>query len=448
MIVFGGNTHTDTQCSQGSKCYSKEFIAYDIHCDTWLNLEHTIPRNFSADLARYGHSAVSYNNSIYFYGGFNGQVKNDIVRFTPGKCEHVKNMDDCMASMYGVKCVWNKKKELCEIWGLEHSEMKNSVEICFEESRNTTAFCRAQKSCPSCLANTGNSVWCSDGCHSKRCPQGKDGMVLRDLKQCSVPESNDICKNEHTCNGCLRLGMCWWSENGQCVKKKATVRCTTNSNEEGSRNRKEEQCPLPCSARESCKSCTSGLCMWCHSLQTCIDRNSYLVNFPYGKCMDWTTHYEKCPLEDNKSLVPNICRRYDSCSDCVNNPACGWCNEGNKNGLGKCHEGGFSGPLLRRPVSSTVPWMLSDSSNCSVDNTWDFISCPDCQCNGHSTCSSPGVCDQPCQHNTQGDHCQSCSDGFFGNPGNGGKCSKCQCNEQGTLCDHKTGRCYCTTKGE
>ena len=90
MLIFGGNTHNDTQYSQGAKCYSKDFIAYDIHCDKWLSLEHTIPRDFSADLDRFGHSVVSYNNSIYFYGGFNGQAKSDIVRFTPGQCEHVK----------------------------------------------------------------------------------------------------------------------------------------------------------------------------------------------------------------------------------------------------------------------------------------------------------------------------------------------------------------------
>ena len=29
MIVFGGNTHNDTQISLGAKCYSPDFLAYN-----------------------------------------------------------------------------------------------------------------------------------------------------------------------------------------------------------------------------------------------------------------------------------------------------------------------------------------------------------------------------------------------------------------------------------
>ena len=49
----------------------------------------------------------------------------------------------------------------------------------------------------------------------------------------------------------------------------------------------------------------------------------------------------------------------------------------------------------------------------------------ECQCNGHSKCSNPenpGVCDQPCNDNTVGDHCEKCAEGYFGNPVNGGTC--------------------------
>jgi hypothetical protein len=38
FTVFGGNTHNDTQFSQGAKCYSADFIAYDIACDRWYSL--------------------------------------------------------------------------------------------------------------------------------------------------------------------------------------------------------------------------------------------------------------------------------------------------------------------------------------------------------------------------------------------------------------------------
>ena len=29
MLVFGGNTHNDTQISLGAKCYSTDFLAYN-----------------------------------------------------------------------------------------------------------------------------------------------------------------------------------------------------------------------------------------------------------------------------------------------------------------------------------------------------------------------------------------------------------------------------------
>ena len=30
MLVFGGNTHNDTSMSYGAKCYSSDFLAYDM----------------------------------------------------------------------------------------------------------------------------------------------------------------------------------------------------------------------------------------------------------------------------------------------------------------------------------------------------------------------------------------------------------------------------------
>lgn len=30
MLVFGGNTHNDTSLSNGAKCFSADFLAYDI----------------------------------------------------------------------------------------------------------------------------------------------------------------------------------------------------------------------------------------------------------------------------------------------------------------------------------------------------------------------------------------------------------------------------------
>lgn len=53
-----------------------------------------------------------------------------------------------------------------------------------------------------------------------------------------------------------------------------------------------------------------------------------------------------------------------------------------------------------------------------------------CQCNGHSNCTMKKRLENwidehsctSCAHNTTGEHCQYCADGFFGDARNGGKC--------------------------
>ncbi|GLD73205.1 attractin-like protein 1 isoform X2, partial [Lates japonicus] len=38
VLVFGGNTHNDTSLNNGAKCFSADFLAYDIACDEWTVL--------------------------------------------------------------------------------------------------------------------------------------------------------------------------------------------------------------------------------------------------------------------------------------------------------------------------------------------------------------------------------------------------------------------------
>ena len=57
-----------------------------------------------------------------------------------------------------------------------------------------------------------------------------------------------------------------------------------------------------------------------------------------------------------------------------------------------------------------------------------------------------GVC-LKCIFDTEGDHCEHCKAGFFGNAV-GGMCSECECNMLGTDqanydCDRVTGKCNC-----
>ena len=145
-----------------------------------------------------------HNGTIVVYGGFNGQTKGDVIVFHPGQCGHVKEQEECVASYHGLKCVWNRKKELCEVWNQEVK--KNSVELCSPQARNTTGVCRAQGSCHSCLATVLGCVWCSDGCHSgEKCPQRKDIKVVTSLASCLEPGAREVCENLHTCESCDKL---------------------------------------------------------------------------------------------------------------------------------------------------------------------------------------------------------------------------------------------------
>ncbi|KAK2819369.1 hypothetical protein Q5P01_024930 [Channa striata] len=83
--------------------------------------------------------------------------------------------------------------------------------------------------------------------------------------------------------------------------------------------------------------------------------------------------------------------------------------------------------------------------------------CIKCDCNGNVDFNAVGICDHitgrclKCLGHTEGDHCQHCQQGFYGNPLNrtaGQKCKPCSCNPAGTSghvndCHPQTGNCQC-----
>lgn len=111
MLVFGGNTHNDTSHSFGAKCYSSDMLAYDVVCDSWHTIN--VPKDMTADLSRFGHSAVVYEGSLYLYGGFDGQMLSDILKYTPGTCGHWGSTSFCLSTRSGVKCVWDHRNNKC-----------------------------------------------------------------------------------------------------------------------------------------------------------------------------------------------------------------------------------------------------------------------------------------------------------------------------------------------
>lgn len=97
-------------------------------------------------------------------------------------------------------------------------------------------------------------------------------------------------------------------------------------------------------------------------------------------------------------------------------------------------------------LNKTTGTYSLDTGMCKAER-WHFIKCPPCQCNGHSSCTNQtDVCDK-CMNLTKGDHCDTCMDGYWGNPKNGGNCTACNCNSQAEICNHSNGDCYCRTRG-
>ncbi|MGH0153636.1 UNVERIFIED_CONTAM: hypothetical protein FKN15_024738 [Acipenser sinensis] len=187
-------------------------------------------------------------------------------------------------------------------------------------------------------------------------------------------------------------------------------------------NQNARPCKTPCSLRTTCSNCTSqGMeCMWCSSAKRCVDSNAYVISFPYGQCLEWQTG----------NCLPQNCSGLRTCSQCLEQPGCGWCNDPSNTGKGQCIEGSSRGPM--KGIGKQSQDLVLDQGLCPKDKSfeWAFIHCPACQCNGHSTCVNSSICEQ-CKNLTTGKQCEACMAGYYGDPTNGGKCQE--------LTDHSVG---------
>lgn len=442
MMVFGGNTHNDTSHSFGAKCYSKELMMYDVLCDSWHNQE--IPDDLRSDISRFGHSAVKFLDSLYIYGGFDGQMLSDLLKYTPGSCDIHQKAEYCLNARPGLKCVWDIKESKCVRIGQVSLDVIRARDqdvylFCPKESRLIMTQqllldgtrCSEMHDCHSCVSTSFGCTYCNTGtCSKEKCRElnldgiSIPGIPISSIDKCRQEDAIGLqCSQLHDCRACHSNSPCHWDfELNKC--KIGRIAENNQTYEE------QSPCPTPCAELNSCMNCTSEECIWCQNEERCVDKNAYTVSFPYGQCREWTTITSKCrtTLSGGKSQ----CEYFKTCSQCRDDPACGWCDDGSNTGLGTCMPGGDSGS--------------QDESMCP-SHSWYFTQCPSCQCNGHSTCPDSKTCIMPCNNLTTGANCERCRDGYWGNPVNGGKCHKCECNEKAELCHPETAKCFCSTKG-
>ncbi|AWP14672.1 putative attractin-like protein 1-like [Scophthalmus maximus] len=158
VLVFGGNTHNDTSLSNGAKCFSADFLAYDIACDEWT----VLPRPaLHRDVNRFGHSAVVSNGSMFIFGGFSGVLLNDVLVYTPPSCRAFSHRAACAAAGPGLRCHWVRAG--CFPWEPEPPDLLLLPgPTCPPRPDSTDERCFRFSDCASCTANTWGCQWCED----------------------------------------------------------------------------------------------------------------------------------------------------------------------------------------------------------------------------------------------------------------------------------------------
>uniref|UniRef100_A0A674PAF1 Attractin like 1 n=1 Tax=Takifugu rubripes TaxID=31033 RepID=A0A674PAF1_TAKRU len=208
VLVFGGNTHNDTSQSNGAKCFSADFLAYDIACDKWT----VLPRpGLHRDINRFGHSAVVSNGSMYIYGGFSGPLLNDVLAYTPPSCPAFSNPIACAAAGPGVRCHWVNGR--CLAWEPRSSEQVVPAAFCIKSTDNSEERCFRFSDCASCTANTEGCQWCED----RKCISASSNctVVSRFLKSNPPTYMWRFCFRLANCRSCSLNSNCQWEPQQQ-----------------------------------------------------------------------------------------------------------------------------------------------------------------------------------------------------------------------------------------
>uniref|UniRef100_A0A8C2X7D6 Attractin-like 1a n=1 Tax=Cyclopterus lumpus TaxID=8103 RepID=A0A8C2X7D6_CYCLU len=200
VLVFGGNTHNDTSLSNGAKCFSADFLAYDIACDEWT----VLPRpGLHRDANRFGHSAVVSNGSMFIFGGFSGLLLNDVLAYTPPSCRAFSNRALCDAAGPGVRCQWVKSG--CVPWEPNAPDHSVPAPFCPGRPGSTDERCIRFPDCASCTANTRGCQWCED----RKCMSASSNCTV------VSPRAGDrraavLCFRLANCRSCSLNVNCQW----------------------------------------------------------------------------------------------------------------------------------------------------------------------------------------------------------------------------------------------
>ncbi|XP_026667029.1 multiple epidermal growth factor-like domains protein 8 isoform X3 [Ceratina calcarata] len=346
------------------------------------------------------------------------------LTITPSACANCSNYISCESCVGTNLCEWWTEEARCARIG----RLPNAV-VSLDEC---PIPCRLRSNCTQCLDERGRCVWCeaTQECFSFSvytseyqfglCREWMDqaGLMGVTSRSGSSLTGNDQCKScsRHTnCSNCLHSLSCGWCyslENpimGACVQgdfNQPHVNCTSVINE---------------SQNFTNKSLTSNELGWA---------------------------YAQCPDVDECDLGLHDCHPNAVCTNTHGSFSCqckrGFNGDGRENCTKTCYEKCVNGYCSEAPDYKCECYLGWTGPDCRTN----------CGCYNHSTCTQrPGICDE-CQNWTTGKYCEECKAGSYGNATTPSGCTKCNCNEHGDkdlgVCNRETGICFCrdNTQGD
>ncbi|MGH0182083.1 UNVERIFIED_CONTAM: hypothetical protein FKN15_037336 [Acipenser sinensis] len=379
VLVFGGNTHNDTALSNGAKCFSSDFIAYDIACDEWKMLPKP---SLHRDVNRFGHSAVISNGSMYVFGGFSGVLLNDILVYKLPNCEAFRAEEPCLDAGPGIRCLWGEDR--CVSWDPRHTNgmfpsvrcPQKKAHLCGEGWSHVGDACLRINASRDSYDNAKLYCYNLSGNLASLTTSKEVDFVLDELHKYTVQKISPWV-------GLRKINISYWG-----WEDMSPFTNTTMQWQPGEPN-------------------DSGFCAYLEKAEVAGLKANPCTAMADG-------------LICEKPVAQN-CSGLRTCSQCLEQPGCGWCNDPSNTGKGQCIEGSSRGPM--KGIGKQSQDLVLDQGLCPKDKSfeWAFIHCPACQCNGHSTCVNSSVCEQ-CKNLTTGKQCEACMAGYYGDPTNGGKC--------------------------